>query len=353
MTDDLDTLLRDAAPVADEAVRAMPLHGESDLRAEILAHARRPPTRRRRVGHRPALVLAAAAAAGAVLLLLAGGGDPVGTSPDRAWAAPLVRVAEAVPRLLITEPGWTVTRADQLAVDSGEMTFADGKRTIDLHWSDRAFAAFLNNSGDKTERVASVDVPGGEATVLRYIGPGEYFTALWPSGRYTIELRSSSLSIDELRGVLGSLRQVDVDAWLRAMPASVVLPARMQESVDEMLRGIPLPPHFDIAALGSDTVLRDRYQLGAHVAGAVACGWIERWIDARGNGDAIAAAAAAETMEGSRNWPILREMNAQGDYPEVLWEYGRAIAGERTVAGGRPLTIEESYRSALGCDRAP
>jgi hypothetical protein len=156
--------------------------------------------------------------------------------------------------------------------------------------------------------------------------------------------------MDELRGVLASLREVSVDAWLGAMPASVVLPAGTREAVDEMLEGIPLPRDFDIAALGSYARLRDCYQLGAHVAGAVACAWIERWVDARREGDAVAAATAAETMQGSRDWPILREMNAEGDHPEVLWEYGDAMAGDRTVPGGRPLTVEESYKSALGCD---
>ena len=350
MTSDLDTVLRDAAPVSDEDVRAMALDGESDLRAAIVAHARRVPAQRRRVRRWPALAVAAAAAAGAVLLVLAGAGDHVGTSPDRAWAAPLVRVAQAVPRLLITEPGWTVSRADQFTVDEGEMTFTDGKRTLDLHWSDREFVTFLKNSGDETERVGSVDVPGGEAIVLRYTGPGEYFTALWPSGRYTMELRSAALSMDELRRVLASLREVSVDAWLGAMPASVVLPARTHEAVDEMLTGIPLPPGFDIAALGSDSRLRDRYQLGAHVAGAVACAWIERWVRARREGDTVATATAAETMKGARDWPILREMDAEGDYPEVLWEYGEAMAGDGTVLGGRLLTVEESYKSALGCD---
>jgi hypothetical protein len=350
MTSDLNPRLRDAAPVSDEDVRAMALDGESDLRAEILVHARRVPAQSRRVRRWPGFAVAAAAATGALLLLLTGGGDRVATSPDRAWAAPLVRVAQAVPRLLITEQGWTVSRADTFTVDEGEMTFTDGRRTVDLHWSDREFAAFVKNSGDKTERVGRVEVPGGEATVLRYSGAGEYFTALWPSGRYTMELRSAALSMAELRRVLASLRQVSVDTWLGAMPASVVLPARTREAVDEMLTSIPLPPHFDIAALGSNARLRDRYQLGAHVAGAVACAWIKRWVHARRDGDAVAAATAAETMRGSRDWPILREMSAEGDYPEVLWEFGDAMAGDSTVLGGKPLSVEESYKSALGCD---
>jgi hypothetical protein len=353
MTCDLDTLLRAAATVSDEDVRGMPLQGEADLRAKILAHARRAPSQSRRIRRWPALALAAAAAAGAVLLVLAGGGDHVGTSPDRAWAAPLVRVAQAVPRLLITEQGWTVSRADQLAADEGEMTFTDGKRTLDLRWSVGELASLVKDRDDKTKRVASVDFTGGQATVLRYRGRRDYFAALWQSGRYTMELRSgrytaelgsSALSMDEFRGVLASLRHVSVDAWLRAMPASVVLPARTREAVDEMLTGIPLPPDFDVAALGSDARLRDRYQLGAHVAGAVACAWIERWVDARRNGDDGTAATAAEAMEGSRNWPILREMDAEGDYPEGVWAYVDAMTGDRLP------TVDDSYKSALGCD---
>jgi hypothetical protein len=53
---------------------------------------------------------------------------------------------------------------------------------------------------------------------------------------------------------------------------------------------------------------------------------------------------------GSRDWPIRREMNGEGDYPGVPCTNGDAIAGDRTVPDGRPLTIEESNKSALGCD---
>ena len=41
-------------------------------------------------------------------------------------------MAHALPRLLITEQGSTVSRADQFTVEEGEMTFTDGKRTIGL-----------------------------------------------------------------------------------------------------------------------------------------------------------------------------------------------------------------------------
>jgi hypothetical protein len=44
-------------------------------------------------------------------------------------------------------------------------------------------------------------------------------------------------------------------------------------------------------------------------------------------------------------------MNNEGGYPDVLWEYADALATDAPVSGGRPLTVEESYEAALGCDQ--
>lgn len=54
-------------------------------------------------------------------------------------------------------------------------------------------------------------------------------------------------------------------------------------------------------------------------------------------------------MGASREWGILIEMSTEGEYPEVVWEYADAIAGDGTIVGGRVLTVEESYQAALGC----
>jgi hypothetical protein len=82
----------------------------------------------------------------------------------------------------------------------------------------------------------------------------------------------------------------------------------------------------------------------------VACGWVAEWIDARGVGDQGRIDAAVTAMAGSRDWPILREMDAEGDYPEVLWQYADALAGEPLVAESK-ATVENSYRAALGCEQ--
>ena len=105
-----------------------------------------------------------------------------------------------------------------------------------------------------------------------------------------------------------------------------------------MLAGLPFPPGFDREALRS-LQTRDRYQLGARVAGAVACGWIERWLA----GDPKAAAALAT----SRDWPVLQQMNAEGDYPEVVSQFADAVASGGGT--GKARVTRESARDGLGC----
>jgi hypothetical protein len=40
-------------------------------------------------------------------------------------------------------------------------------------------------------------------------------------------------------------------------------------------------------------------------------------------------------------------MDAEGDYPEVVWQYAEAVAGNGTIEAGKTLTVEESYQAAL------
>jgi len=77
------------------------------------------------------------------------------------------------------------------------------------------------------------------------------------------------------------------------------------------------------------------------VAGGVACAWIDRWATARDTGDTATADEAVAAVRSSREWPILQEMNAEGDYPEFLWETGDEMAGDEPV--------EEDAAESLGC----
>ena len=43
-------------------------------------------------------------------------------------------------------------------------------------------------------------------------------------------------------------------------------------------------------------------------------------------------------------------MNDEGDYPEAVWMYADAVNGKSAVPAGKlGLTVDESYRDALGC----
>src|SRR4051812_1411495 len=199
MTDELE-LLRVARPPADGPDPALARRARGELMDGIAIGHR---TRRRRRAALAAPALAAAAVAMAALLLVDRGGD-------RAWAAPLVRVAQAAPRLLVGEPGWTVTRADELGGESGEMTFSNGHLSVDLRWQPASGSTALVKDRDSatTEVARAAPVEGGAARVFRYDGPANDFTALWVRGNHVLELRGVAASSAEFVALLASLRGV-------------------------------------------------------------------------------------------------------------------------------------------------
>ena len=305
---DLETLRRLAPPVEP---------ADPDVLAR--ARARMRPRRRRR----PALLLAPVAAGVALVIALTSSGGP-------SFAAELVRAAEASPRVLMD--GWDVTRVDEWSAGQGEMTFSAGERTLELSWWPASQTGPIGKDSDKL-------LVGGR-TFYRYHGTNDY-TAFWRSGDATVEARALASDPRDFAALLDRLHPVSAEAWLSALPGSAVAPSAHGAAVDTMLRGLPLPPGFDTAALRRDARTRDRYQLGAQVAGAVACGWISAWLQ----GDKRAVTALANV----RDWQVLKDMNADGDYPEVLWQYADAVVHGGTVLGGKPLTVKESYKDALGC----
>lgn len=241
-------------------------------------------------------------------------------------------------------------RADEFSVDEGETTFSDGRHSLDLRWrGDNLPDATFETLARGTRDHGSVDVDGHVARVYGGSGAEHDSMVLWSSDGYALELRTDFAGdfLDEegFQRVLASLKDVDVDTWLAAMPATVVLPDARLATVREMLDGIPLPDAFEREPLSAGDAVKDRYQLGAAVTGAVACAWIRQWV----RGDARARREAVTAMGTSRRWPILLAMRDQGDWSEVVWEYADALAGDGTVLGGKVLTVEESYGAALGC----
>lgn len=290
--------------------------------------------------HRAAI----AGVAGAAVLAVAG---PVGLTlidqeaTPHAWAAPLVRMAEASPRLLIDADGWKVTRADEFALTSGEVQYSNGEHTIQLNWYPTAERAPLAaDPGSQTTMLAPARRDGRPMTVVRYDGTDRY-RAQWREGGHAMEVDGTAASPQAFLDTVSRLHRVDVDAWLSAMPASVITAADRAGTVDQMLAGVALPPGFDVAALRAEPGVLERYQLGARVTGAVVCAWIDEWNAARRDGDPARAARAVDAVGTSRSWPVLQSMNAEGDWPEAIWETADAMAAGHGPAGGgaKPLPV--------------
>jgi hypothetical protein len=342
MRDEL-ALLRDARPDVAELSPELTEATRSRLMSQIALPVGRPKLPRRAVVLVAATALAAAAALVGVTLSDRNGGT--------AFAAALVRVAETAPRLLVDAPGWHVTRADQFGVGYGEMTFANGERQLELHWERGGnFADGLADPHSGLAQLGTMTVQGVQARLFRYVGTND-FVAVWLYGDYGLQARGIAPDLPTFKTVAGALHEVDVDAWLSAMPDSVVKPEGRRNVVLGMLEGVPLPPRFDLGALlrGDKGTVLDRYQLGAQVSGAVGCAWLDRWMTARRAGDEAGLRQAVGALGSSHHWRVLQEMEAAGDYPRVFWEYADAAAADAPVMGGKPLTVEESYRGALGC----
>jgi hypothetical protein len=253
-----------------------------------------------------------------------------------------------VPRLLLGG-GWKVTRVDEWKPASGEMTFARDGQELDLSWGPtKVMTTDIPPEGkvdDLRPELEFGTAEGFRAEVWR--GPADRYSAVWRDGDMTLVAQGEAEGAAAFAGVVQSLRAVGAEEWRRAVPETAVTPRERADRVDKMLAGLPLPPGLDADALRSSTATRDRYQLGAQVAGAVACGWIAEWLDARAVGDGTREQRAAEALATSRDWPVLRQMEAEGDYPAVVRQYAEAVAAGGAVEGGKTLTVEESYKAAL------
>jgi hypothetical protein len=391
---ELDELLAAAAPIHDADVARLPLSGSDELCEAIVStpviesigspdptggsdssstdssdpieSGGSPRKWRRWWRSRPGLAVAGAAVAvsvTAVAVVQPFGSDGGGS----AWAAEALRVAESVPRLLMTADGWEVSRADEFGVASGEMTFRGPDGTeIELRWNAEApgddYEDFLvGMEGGGYERLQDVEIRGRQAALFEQNivpdAPGNEaavhdheVAAGWRDSGYVVELRGY-VSTDRFLALAASIEAVDVDTWLSALPESVVKADDLPGTVQQMLADIPLPEGFDASSLEeADVSAQDRYQLGAQVTRKVTCAWLAQWGDALAAGDDAKLEEAVAAMGTSHDWDVLREMDAEGDYPESVWEVADAMAAGTTMElVPADLPPEEEAANVLGC----
>ncbi|MCW3017622.1 MAG: hypothetical protein JWO02_4714 [Solirubrobacterales bacterium] len=378
MTDDqLLKLLRAADPLPANRAAALPLGAAEDELLDLLLAQAHPvaappgnpaPTRGRRRRVLPRLALAVAAVSVAMMAFLSLGSGP-GDRSGTVWAAQQVRFAEASPLVLLQAPGWRVEYADEQSAQEGELHFRTGPTpprqttpqfagdtgpvpadltVAQLNWRGGTLENWIKDRGHDAEVSATAPVLGTTAHVYQYSGgtPGHRdVTALFRYDGRVLEFRAGAADVTAFKALLATLTRVDTDTWLSAMPPSVVKTTDRDTAIQGMLRGIPVPPGFDTGQIKGADLTKDRYQLGAAVTGLVSCRWLQRWAKARRSGDSAAVDQAVAAMATAKDWPILREMQKEGDYPRVLWEYADAMRSGQ-VKGG---SFEEGASSALGC----
>ena len=378
MTDPaLQDLLTAANPLTAESARELRVtEAQDELLAGLVAdrelprtegHASRP--RRRRVLLRAGAAIAAIAVLLVALLSFRDGSDDRGSGS--AWAAEQIEFAEASPLVLLAAPGWRVEYADEQSRQEGELQFRRGpaapRRDMTFSVEETAApmpadtdAAQLNWYGGpiggwRKDRAASsvltttAPVLGTTARVYQYEGgtPGHRdITALFRYDGRVLEFRAGAANVDAFKALLATLKRVDTGTWLSAMPPSVIKTPDRKSTIRQMLRGVPVPPGFDPGDIKGAGLTKDRYQLGAAVAGTVACQWFKLWADARQENDRVTEREATDAMATATGWPILHEMAKEGDYPDVLYEFAAAMPTGEWY--GRPLTGDVD--SGLGCD---
>jgi len=312
------------------------------------------PSRRRKVSLALGGGLACAAAIAALVLI---GGGSVGGGGGPAFAAAAIEVAEANPRLLVTRPGWNVTDAGEFEAGAGEVSFGDGAHRFDVHWYPaRFYRGYLRDRAFVSKPQVST-LFGRRATTVRY-DEGEYATMLAPQGSVFVEVRGRLDDRAEYEAILRSLRPVDVDTWLAAMPPSVVRPNVREVVVERMLRGVPLPPGFDRDALASEQSVLNHYQLTVKVAGAVSCGWVESWLAATKLGDRLRAREAVDAMATWKSWPMMRTPAVERGWASNVRNASHELASghlRRGPAGavvrpdGTGYELGPSWAAALNC----
>ena len=332
---ELDRLIAQANPFGTDTVRQLPVAGaESDLLEDIMTTTTAAPVsveQPQRPRRRRALLVAAAAAVIAAGVGIGGALFPNGNpaAPPSAYAAQVVAVAEANPRLLLDKPGWKVIAIAQFTKEEGEMHFGNGTQGLIVNWRPAdQHASFVTGYGDETTQ-QPIELLGQRgtlfATTAGKVKSTSYFTVLPPKGVNFLTITAIGGSAQAYRDLLAALRPVDVKTWLDALPASAVKADDTARVVTEMLADIKVPAGFDPKPLHQNG-LDSRYNLGATVTSAVTCSWIKEWDKAKAAGDTAGVQTAVAAMRASKSWKVLLEMRKGGDFSRAIWEIADAMA---------------------------
>lgn len=307
-------------------------------------------------------VAALAAAVAVALTVVDPGIDEPGRRGPRAgsrWSPALVALAERSPRMLLDEKEWRVTRVYEYDSQTGEMEFQNGHDCdvapvkegcywISLNWrpaeTHQHYFADRKRGADESSKVT---IDGHEADVFAVhdTALGTTYYAVWLDGRHSLELRSDVVPrLAQFNAFAATLHEVDTDAWLSAMPASVVKPDERAAAVDAILEDLPVPSNLDVEALRASQAVKEGYALEDEVHNAVICGWVQQWVDGNRSGDEAAMKEAADTLARADQW-IPGRFGAGSFVRDVA----DGMATNTPVNGDYSRPIGVGFQRHLGC----
>ena len=244
--------------------------------------------------------------------------------------------------VVLDAPGWKV---DSLSGDG--IVFRKGDANLEItSYAAKDYASYVEDR----EHIVDPPGPGEPIQVLgraaqMWAYSADDHTALREvqDGRW-IELRAEGLDQAGYLALLGRLRLTSEAEFEASLPDGYVTKAERPAAAARILgdiedvTGAGFPPGTSFQLRDGES--KDRYQFGAEVVGQYTCAWLASFQDATAHDQPGRAAEAVRVLGTSRDWPILQDMNPQGDYPEVVWDYADQIAAGR---------VPEGYREGLGC----
>jgi len=270
------------------------------------------------------------------------GGDHEGGGQDR---DPSVASSLDLPEgggLVLDAPGWKV---DSLGSDG--LRFRNGDADLEITSYD---AESYDSYVVDREHIVDPPAPGEPIRVLSRAAQLWAYTQRDHTAirevedGHWLEFRGAGMDKTAFLALLGQLRVTSEAEFNASLPEHYVAEGeRLPEALKILgaisrVSGADLPD--GVSALSGGGESQDRYQFGAEVAGGYACAWLEEFENALAHGQTARATEAARVLGTSRQWPILQEMDTDGDYPEVVWDYADAVAAGQ---------VPEGYREGLGC----
>jgi hypothetical protein len=244
--------------------------------------------------------------------------------------------------VVLDAPGWKV---DSLSGDG--IVFRKGNANLEItSYPAKDYDSYVEDREHIVDPPAPgrpIQVLGRSAQMWAYTAHDHTAIREVQDGHW-MEFRAEGLDQAGFVALLGQLRLTSEAEFNASLPDGYVTKAERPAAAEKILRDIE-----DVSGAGfpAGTSLRlqdgdskDRYQFGAEVVGQYACAWLGSFEDATTHQQPGRAAEAVRVLGTSRGWPILEEMNAQGDYPEVVWDYADQVAAGK---------VPEGYREGLGC----